>query len=77
MTDAQPEYRNEINQLVGQIAAALEIEDADAVAALEKGEITLDMGEDDQGRFIAIVHNGREARIYKGAIYRPAAGDDA
>ncbi|WP_142850566.1 hypothetical protein [Telmatospirillum sp. J64-1] len=65
----QREMYQEINALIGSIAKALNLPEADVVAALEKGEITLDFGEDENNhRFVAVTHDGRQSRIYQGAI---------
>jgi hypothetical protein len=73
----KPETREmygEIAALVASVAKALELSDADTIAAMERGEIGLDFGADENGnRFVAATHAGRTTKIYAGAIKH--AGD--
>jgi len=70
-TPPAPENREmyqEIAALVGAIAKALEVTDDEAANGLEDGSIKLGFAEDEQGRFLLMEHNGRQARLYQGAI---------
>ena len=63
------EMYGEIATLIASLAKALVLTDADTVAALERGEIALDYGQDANGnRFVAAAYQGRTVRIYQGAI---------
>jgi hypothetical protein len=74
-TAAQPESREmyaEIGSLVASLAKALEINEADTAAALEQGEITLELARDSNGNaFVAARHGDKTVRVYQGAIKRP------
>lgn len=74
MSDGREMYQ-EIAELVGTIAKAFLMEDADAIRCLEAGEISLSFDEDDNGNpFVLATYQGRRARLYKGAIsYETAA----
>ena len=64
----------EIAALIGAIAKALSMKDADVAQALEGGAMTLEFGMDGNGnRFVAVTHQGETARVYQGAIKREAA----
>jgi hypothetical protein len=78
-TDSKPpssdkrEMYTEIAALVGAIAKALAMPDAEITAALENGAMTLEFGADSNGnRFVAVTHLGQTARVYQGAIKRAA-----
>ncbi|CAA7619425.1 hypothetical protein [Magnetospirillum sp. SS-4] len=76
------EMFEEINALIGAVAKAFNIEALDVVADLDQGRLALEMVTDDQGRnCVEVTRDGRVARIYPGAIFRPddrpeAADDD-
>ncbi len=69
---AQPDTREmygEIATLIGTLAKAFILSESVTIAALERGEITIDFGEDHNGnRFIAAGYQGKVARLYQGAI---------
>ena len=71
-----PESREmftEITSLMAALAKALAMSEADTVAALDRGEITLAMNRDANGNpFVAATRNGVTARVYQGAIKREA-----
>jgi hypothetical protein len=77
MTDTKPESREmhqEIAELIAGVAKALAMSDGDTIAALENGEITLELGRDGNGnRFVSATYGDRTVQVYKGAI-RQAAG---
>jgi hypothetical protein len=65
------EMYTEIASLVGAIAKALAIPEAEVAAALEAGTMTLEFGADSNGnRFVAVSQAGKTARVYQGAIKR-------
>jgi hypothetical protein len=63
------EMFNEINTLISNAAKALgEKEDIIAKAA-EKGELAIELAEDETGnRYLAVTYNGKTGRLYQGAI---------
>ncbi len=64
----------EIGALIGAIAKALAMKDADVAAKLENGAMTLEFGVDANGnRFVAVHHEGHTARVYQGAIKRDSS----
>jgi len=66
----------EITSLVASIAKALGLPEADTVAAMERDEITLDLGRDANGNpFVIARHGERTVRVYQGAIKRDAGTD--
>lgn len=71
---AGPEGRemySEIAALIGAIAKAFVMKDAEAAAALESGAMTLDFAKDANGnRYVAAIFAGQTARVYQGAIKR-------
>jgi hypothetical protein len=69
------EMFDEINALVGAVAKAMDMGEGDVISAIEQGALGMEMMTDDQGRnCIQVTHDGRTARVYQGAIFRP---DDA
>lgn len=67
------EMYTEIAALMGAIAKALNMKDADVGQALEGGAMTVEFGMDANGnRFVAVNHGGQIARVYQGAIKREA-----
>jgi len=78
MADA-PENREmykEIAALVAAISKSFECSESAVISALERNEIALTFGDDENGnRFVLATFAGRAARIYQGAIkneVRPA-----
>ena len=68
------EMFDEINALIGAVATALEIGEKDVIAAIEGGALGLEMLTDDEGRnYLDATLDGKNARIYPGAIFRPGA----
>ena len=67
-----PESREmfgEIATLMASLAKALSLSEADTIAAVEAGAVTLDFGRDANGnRFVAAGYQGRAVRLYQGAI---------
>jgi len=62
----------EITSLMASLAKALDMSEADAVAALERGDVTLHLDRDANGNpFVAATHGSKTARVYQGAIKRP------
>jgi hypothetical protein len=76
---AQPETREmygEIATLIGSLAKALGITDAEVIAGVERGEVVMQFGRDENGnRFVAATHRGQTARVYQGAIRHPEPPD--
>lgn len=59
----------ELDALVGAIAKALEMSEADAAKAIEDGRIAIELAADETGnRYVAVTCGDRNARIYQGAI---------
>lgn len=67
------EHFSEINALVASIAKAHGLDDKQASAELESGDLILSMERDENDeRYISAVRHGIEARIYQGVIrYAP------
>jgi hypothetical protein len=72
----QREMFSEIGALIGTIAQAFSITEAEAIAAVEENRLAMEFGRDENGNpFVAATFDGRMARIYQGAIkYPPKAG---
>lgn len=67
----------ELNALVGAIAKALEIKDAEAAKAIEEGRLGLELGVDENShKFVTATYGGKSVRVYQGAILRPDAKPD-
>jgi hypothetical protein len=65
----QREMYDEISNLVGSIAKALEISDSEVIDAAERGELAIEFGADANGnRFVSASMGQRQAKIYQGAI---------
>jgi hypothetical protein len=63
------EMYGEIATLIASLAKALVLTDAETIAALERGEIAVDFGQDaNTNKFVAATYQGRTVRIYQGAI---------
>ncbi|MGE5545710.1 MAG: hypothetical protein ACM33T_02340 [Solirubrobacterales bacterium] len=66
------EMYDEINALVGAVAKALDVSETEVITAIEQGRLGMELQTDEDGRnFVAIECDGKSARIYQGAIYRP------
>ena len=71
--NADKEMYGEISALMGSIGKALNLSESDTIQAVERGEMTFEMGTDDNGHnFVAVTYQGDTARIYQGAIKREA-----
>ncbi len=72
---AIPENREmytEIASLLATLAKALDLSESEAIAAVERGEIALDFGRDENAnRYVVATYRGQTARVYQGAIKRP------
>jgi hypothetical protein len=68
----EPESREmygEIANLIASLAKVFALSDAEIIAALERGEIGMDFGQDANGnRFVAASYLGKTARVYQGAV---------
>jgi len=63
------EHYQEISTLIASIAKALGLGEEETAKALENEEITLELGEDDNGnRFVRAIHGDKVAQVYQGAI---------
>jgi hypothetical protein len=68
---------SEINALVGAVAKALSVSEIEAITAIEQGRLGMEMLTDADGRnYIQATCDGKTARIYQGAIFRPADSPD-
>jgi hypothetical protein len=66
------EMFEEINALIGAIAKAFDVDPLDVIADIDQGRLAMEMIADDQGRnCVEVTRDGRTARIYQGAIFRP------
>lgn len=74
----QREMYSEIGALIGAIAQAFSITEAEAIAAAEQNRLSMAFGRDANGNpFVTATLDGTSARIYQGAIKRdPAAKKD-
>ena len=74
MADAEnKEMYNEISALMGSIGKALNLSESDTIQAVERGEMSFEMAQDENGHnFVAVTYKGDTARIYQGAIKREA-----
>jgi hypothetical protein len=65
------EMYEEINALVGAVAKALDTSEIEVITAIEQGRLGMELLSDDEGRnYIAVQFDGRNVRVYPGAIYR-------
>ncbi len=65
------EMFTEISSLVASIAKALGLTEAETSAALERGEIVINLGRDANGNaFVAAQQGEKGVRVYQGAIKR-------
>lgn len=63
------EMYDEVAALLGTIAKAFDLSDADAAKAVEEGRVTVELAADDAGaRYVRVSMAGRAARLYPGAI---------
>ena len=72
MTDTSSrEMFNEINELIGSAAKALEIGEADVVAAIEQGHLSMELLTDDDGtNYVRVECDGKIADIRHGVFLR-------
>lgn len=72
------EMYDEIAALLGAIAKAFGIDDAEAAQGLEDGTISLDIAQDqDHRRYVRAGHGGGFIRIYDGRVVREGeVGED-
>lgn len=69
------EMFDEINALVGSVAKALEVSEMEVVTAIEQGRLAMELTTDEAGQnYLAVSCDGKAARVYAGAIFRP--GED-
>lgn len=65
------EMYEEINALVGAVAKAFDTSEVEVITAIEQGRLGMEMLTDEEGQhFIAASLDGRNVRVYTGAIYR-------
>lgn len=65
----QREMYSEIGALIGAIAQAFSITEAEAITAAEQNRLAMAFGRDANGNpFVTATLDGKEARIYQGAI---------
>lgn len=65
------EMFTEISSLVASVAKALALPEAEAAAAIERGDLTLRLERDANGNaFVAAEQGAKSVRIYQGAIKR-------
>lgn len=65
------EMYDEINALIGAVAKALDVSEAEVVTAIEQGRLGMEMLTDENGaNYLEVVSDGRTARVYQGAIFR-------
>ena len=70
------EMYGEIATLIASLAKALTLPDAEVIAAIERGEVAVDFGQDDTGnKFVAATYQGRTVRLYQGAIRHAESPD--
>ncbi len=68
----QREMYSEIGALIGAIAQAFSITEAEAIAAAEQNRLGMEFGRDANGNpFVTATLDGKIARIYQGAIKHP------
>lgn len=68
-TPENREMYKEIAALVAALGKAFARSEGDIISALEKGEIALDFGQDENAnRFVMATFAGKTARVYQGAI---------
>ncbi|MDA8232697.1 MAG: hypothetical protein M0006_15300 [Magnetospirillum sp.] len=66
------EMFQEINALIGAVAKALGVSEIEVVTAIEQGRLSMELLTDAEGRhYIQTSCEGKSARIYDGAIFRP------
>lgn len=72
------EMYSEINALIGAVAKALDVSEADTITAIEQGRLTMEMLTDERGaNYLAVACDGKQARVYQGAVYRQGDQPDA
>jgi hypothetical protein len=71
----QREMYSEIGALLGAIAQAFSITEAEAIAAAEQNRLAMEFGRDANGNpFVTATLDGKSARIYQGAIKHAPKG---
>ena len=69
------EMYSEIGALLGSVAQAFSITEAEVIAGVEQNRLTMDFGRDENGNpFVTATLDGQAARIYQGAIKRAKPG---
>jgi hypothetical protein len=72
------EMYSEIGALLGAIAQAFSITEAEVITGVEQNRLAIEFGRDENGNpFVTATLDGRAARVYQGAIKRSAAPDKA
>jgi hypothetical protein len=72
------EMYSEIGALLGAIAQAFSITEAEVITGVEQKRLTMAFGRDENGNpFVTATLDGRAARIYQGAIKRDPATEKA
>ncbi|MHB1205892.1 MAG: hypothetical protein ACYCZX_10010 [Rhodospirillaceae bacterium] len=72
------EMYSEIGALLGAIAQAFSITEAEVITGVEQNRLTMEFGRDANGNpFVTATLDGRAARIYQGAIKREAPPGEA
>ena len=65
----QREMYSEIGALIGAVAQAFSITEAEAIAAAEQNRLSMEFGRDANGNpFVTATLDGKSARLYQGAI---------
>jgi hypothetical protein len=79
MTAPDPrEMYSEIGALLGTIAQAFSITEAEVITGVEQNRLTMAFGRDENGNpFVTATLDGKAARIYQGAIKHARAPDKA
>lgn len=65
----QREMYSEIGALIGAVAQAFSITEAQAITAVEQNRLAMEFGRDENNnRYVTATLDARTARIYQGAI---------
>ena len=71
------EMYDEVSALLGAVAKAFDLTDAQAAQGLEDGTVSLEMSFDPDGqRFVRAGHGGRFVRIYDGRVFHEGVPAD-
>ena len=66
----QHEMHDRISALIGAVAKAFDVSDAEVISAVEEGRLSMEMMEDHEGQnFLHATLDDRQAQIYPGAIF--------